>query len=182
MNGGKISPFRIAVAPEVLSDLRQRLENTRWSYQAEGTNWEAGTDLNYLKELVAYWHDTYDWRKHEAALNQFAHFKADVGGVNVHFIKAKGRGPAPMPLLLLHGWPDSFYRFYKVIPMLSDPAGQGGDPSDAFDLVVPSLPGFGFTGPVLRRSTEQPLRQDAQLLWRLMTEVLGYERFAGGGR
>jgi pimeloyl-ACP methyl ester carboxylesterase len=180
-NGASIQPFRIDVAPEVLSDLRQRLKNTRWSYQLEGTNWEAGTDLNYLKEFVAYWHDTYDWRKHEATLNQFAHFKADIGWLNVHFVEAKGQGPAPMPLLLLHGWPDSFYRFYKVIPILSDPARHGGDLSDAFDLVVPSLPGFGFSGPARRPSPEQPLRQDAQVLWRLMTEVLGYDHFAVAG-
>jgi epoxide hydrolase len=90
MKNDRISPFRIDVAPELLSDLRQRLKNTRWSYQVQGTSWEAGTDLNYLKELVAYWHDTYDWRKHEAALNQFAHFKTEVDDIGIHFIHEGG--------------------------------------------------------------------------------------------
>src|ERR1019366_10032684 len=88
----KVSEFRIDVAPEVLSDLRQRLKNTRWSSQVEGTKWDAGTDLEYLKELVAYWQDTYDWRKHETAINQFAHFKTEAGGIGIHFIHERAKG------------------------------------------------------------------------------------------
>ena len=102
------------VAPEVLSDQRPRLQNTRWSYQLEGTNWDAGTDLQYLKQLVEYWQDTYDWRRQEAALNQFAHFKTDVDGIGIHFIHERGKGPKPFPIILTHGYPDSFYRFIKV--------------------------------------------------------------------
>src|SRR3979409_1398971 len=110
MTNGKISPFSINVTDEVLSDLRQRLEHTRWSYQIDGTAWDAGADYRYLKELVAYWKDTYDWRKHEAATNRFAHYKTVVGDIGIHFIHERGKGPDPLPLILTHGYPDSFYR------------------------------------------------------------------------
>jgi hypothetical protein len=97
MKNDGVSPFRIDVAPEMLRDLRRRLENTRWSYQVEGTSWKAGTDLNYLKDLVAYWHDTYDWRKQEAALNQFAHFRTEVDDIGIHFIHERGKGTESLP-------------------------------------------------------------------------------------
>src|SRR5580704_9032814 len=145
MKSEEISKFKIDIAPEKLSDLRQRLKNTRWSYQIAGTNWDAGTDLEYLRELVNYWQDAYDWRKQEAALNQFAHFKTEVDGVGIHFIHERGKGPNPFPILLTHGYPDSFYRFAKIIPMLTDPASFGGKAEDAFDVVVPDLPGYGFS-------------------------------------
>jgi hypothetical protein len=93
--------------------LRQRLKNTRWSYQVKDNSWDAGTDLDYLKELVAYWLDTYDWRKHEADLNRFAHFRTEVDDIGIHFIHERGKGPKPFPLILTHGWPDSFCRFTK---------------------------------------------------------------------
>ncbi len=108
MKDDKISAFKIDVADEVISDLRRRLEQTRWSYQAPGTRWDAGTDYRYLKELVGYWHDAYDWRKHEAALNRFAHYKTVVGDIGIHFIHECGKGPNPFPLILTHGYPDSF--------------------------------------------------------------------------
>ena len=145
MKNDEIRAFTIEVAPEVLSDLRQRLKNTRWSYQVEGTNWDAGTDLNYLKELVDYWQDTYDWRKQETALNQFAHFKTELDDIGIHFIHERGKGPKPFPIILTHGYPDSFYRFAKIIPMLTDPESFGGRAEDAFDVVVPDLPGYGFS-------------------------------------
>src|SRR4051794_27755533 len=116
MTSGRISPFKIDVAAEVLSDLRQRLKNTRWSYQVEDTGWEAGTDTAYLQELVAYWQEAYDWRRQEAALNRFAHFKTEVDDIGIHFIHERGKGPHPFPLILTHGYPDSFYRFAKIIP------------------------------------------------------------------
>lgn len=174
-------PFRINVDQTVLDDLQSRLQQTRWSGRPRGHEWDFGTNPAYLKELVAYWLSPFDWRKEEASLNRFSHFKADVDGNAIHFIHQKGEGLRPLPLLLLHGWPDSFYRYYKVIPKLARPGDHGGDPADAFDVVVPSLPGFGFTGPLRRTSPEQPNRQSAQLLWRLMTEVLGYRRFAVAG-
>jgi pimeloyl-ACP methyl ester carboxylesterase len=178
MKNDRISPFTIEVAPEVLGDLRQRLKNTRWSYQVQGTNWEAGTDLNYLKELVAYWHDTYDWRKHEAALNQFAHFKTEVDDIGIHFIHERGKGPNPFPLILTHGYPDSFCRFAKIIPMLTDPASFGGRAQDAFDVVVPDLPGYGFSDRPSKIGTVFRVND----IWaRLMIDLLGYKQFGAHG-
>jgi microsomal epoxide hydrolase len=178
MRNDKISPFRIDVAEDVLGDLRQRLENTRWSYQVQGTTWDAGTDYRYLKELVAYWQDTYDWRRHEAALNRFAHYKTVVGDIGIHFIHERGKGPNPFPLILTHGYPDSFYRFVKIIPMLTDPASFGGQAEDAFDVVVPDLPGYGFSD----RPPEVGTVFRVNDLWaQLMTDILGYEHFGAHG-
>src|SRR5271165_3994282 len=145
MKSDKIRQFTIDVASEVLSDLRQRLKKTRSSYQIAGTNWDAGTDGDYLKELIDYWRDTYDWRKHETALNKFTHFKTEVDDIDIHFIHERGKGANPFPLILTHGYPDSFYRFAKIIPMLTDPKSFGGRTDDAFDVVVPDLPGYGFS-------------------------------------
>jgi pimeloyl-ACP methyl ester carboxylesterase len=169
-----IAKFRIDVDAAVLTDLRQRLNNTRWSYQMQGADWDAGTDLGYLQELAGYWRDSYDWRKHETALNQFAHFKTD----GIHFIHERGKGPNPFPLILTHGYPDSFYRFAKIIPMLTDPASFGGRSEDAFDVVVPDLPGYGFS--------DKPAEAGAIFrvndLWaHLMTEKLGYKKFGAHG-
>jgi pimeloyl-ACP methyl ester carboxylesterase len=174
----EISKFKINVAPEMLSDLRQRLKNTRWSYQIEGTGWDAGTDLEYLRELVNYWQDAYDWRKHEAALNQFAHFKTELGDFGIHFIHERGKGPNPFPIILTHGYPDSFYRFAKIIPMLADPESFGGKAEDSFDVVVPDLPGYGFSdNPKKVGSVFQVNDAWAQL----MTEKLGYKKFGAHG-
>jgi pimeloyl-ACP methyl ester carboxylesterase len=178
MKKDEISAFRIEVAPEVLSDLRQRLKNTRWSYQREGTNWDAGTDLDYLKELVDYWQNTYDWRKQETALNQFAHFKTEVDGIGIHFIHARGKGPNPFPIILTHGYPDSSYRFAKIIPMLTDPQSFGGRAEDAFDVVVPDLPGYGFSDQPTKNGTIFHVND----FWaRLMTDKLGYKQFGAHG-
>ena len=178
MKNDKISAFEINVAPEVLTDLRQRLKNTRWAYQVEGTNWDAGTDLDYLKELVDYWQDTYDWRKHETALNQFAHFKTEVDHIGIHFIHERGKGPNPFPIILTHGYPDSFYRFAKIIPMLTDPESFGGRAEDAFDVVVPDLPGYGFSDKPAKSGTIFRVND----LWaRLMTDKLGYQQFGAHG-
>jgi pimeloyl-ACP methyl ester carboxylesterase len=178
MKTDEIRAFRIEVAPEVLDDLRLRLNKTRWSYQPEGTNWDAGTDPSYLRELVDYWQDTYDWRQHEAELNQFAHFKTDVDGVGIHFIHQRGKGPNPFPLILTHGYPDSFYRFAKIIPMLTDPASFGGRAEDAFDVVVPDLPGYGFSD----KPTKNGMIFRVNDMWaRLMTDKLGYQQFGAHG-
>jgi pimeloyl-ACP methyl ester carboxylesterase len=178
MKNDRISPFRIDVAPEMLSDLRHRLKNTRWSYQVKDTGWKAGTDLNYLEELVAYWHDTYDWHKQETALNQFAHFRTEVDDIGIHFIHEHGKGPHPFPLILTHGYPDSFYRFAKIIPMLTDPASFGGRAEDAFDVVVPDLPGYGFSDRPPKTGTVFRVND----LWaHLMTDKLGYPRFGAHG-
>lgn len=171
-------PFRVAVDKRVLDDLELRLHRARWPSQ-KATDWSSGTDTDYLRELVDYWGSKYDWRDHEARLNALEPQTVQLDGANVFFVHAPGRGPSPMPLLLLHGWPDSFYRFHKVISTLSNPASSGRELTDSFDVVVPSLPGFAFTDAI--RAAERPMRHGAELLWRLMTQVLGYERFMVAG-
>jgi pimeloyl-ACP methyl ester carboxylesterase len=174
-----IQPFQVNIPQATLDDLRERLARTRWPDEVEGAGWDYGTNLQYMKEFVDYWQHKFDWRKQEAKLNQFAQFRAEVDGVGIHFIHERGKGPNPTPILLIHGWPDSFYRMYKIIPLLTDPARYGGGPADSFDVIVPSLPGFGFSdrpNAVGMRSTRA-----AELLAQLMTDVLGYKRFAAAG-
>lgn len=178
MNKDEIRPFKIEITPGTLSELRQRLKSTRWTSQIEGTGWDAGTDLDYLKQLVGYWVEGFDWRKQEAALNEFAHFKTDLDGMDIHFIHERGKGPDPFPIILTHGYPDSFYRFAKIIPMLIDPESHGGRAEDAFDVVVPDLPGYGFSGKPPKHGT---IFQVNDLWARLMTENLGYPRFGAHG-
>ena len=137
--------FGIKVEDDVLVDLRARLARARWPDEVPGGGWGHGTDLGYMKALVQHWRERYDWRAHEARLNRFRHFTVALDGVDLHFIHEPGRGPAPMPLLLSHGWPGSIAEFETIIPMLTDPAAFGGDPADAFTVVVPSLPGYGFS-------------------------------------
>jgi pimeloyl-ACP methyl ester carboxylesterase len=174
-----VEPFTIKVSDGELDDLKERLARTRWPDQLPGTTWEYGTDITYLKELVAYWRDGYDWRKHERTLNRFPQFKTQVDGVDLHFVHEKGKGPNPLPLLISHGWPGSFYEMYKAIGPLTDPAAHGGDPADAFDVVVPSLPGYGFSGPTRERGVN--VVRIAALLHGLMTKELGYDRFGAQG-
>src|SRR3984957_7852944 len=178
MSSDGISQFKINVSPEILSDLRQRLKNTRWSYQIEDTNWEAGTDLEYLRELVKYWLDAYDWRRGEAEVNGLAHFKTEVDEVGIHFIHERGKGPNPFPIILTHGYPDSFYRFAKIIPMLTDPESFGGQAVDAFDVVAPDLPGYGFSDKPAKLGT---IFRANDLWARLMTDKLGYQQFGAHG-
>jgi pimeloyl-ACP methyl ester carboxylesterase len=177
----RAEPFQIRVEQHVLDDLQARLGRTRWATVAGADGWDFGTSPSYLRSLVERWRSGYDWRAQEARLNRLPQFQARVDGAPVHFVHAAGRGPSPTPLLLLHGWPDSFYRYHKVIPALSDPAGVGGDPGDSFHVVVPSLPGFPFTPPLPGAGGDQPTRRSAEAVFRLMTEVLGYRRFAVAG-
>ena len=172
--------FELAVPQVKLDDLRQRLKHTRWPDEVPGAiSWELGTDPSYLKNLVSYWQDGYDWRRHEAFLNTLNHFKATIDGVGVHFIHEPGEGPTPLPLLLTHGWPGSFYEFHKLIPLLTRPSAFGGDPADAFTVVVPSMPGHGFSfAPGQARFS---LQEIADVLACLMTQVLGYRRYAAHG-
>ena len=172
-------PFRLHVAEADIADLRERLARTRWPDQAPGPAWATGTDITWLRGLVDYWRDGFDWRAQEARLNAFAQFKAPVAGIELHWLQAEGRGPAPMPLLLSHGWPGSVFEFLEIIPLLTDPAAHGGDAADAFTVVAPSLPGYGlsFAPGQARFSPEQMADAFAEL----MSGVLGFSRFATQG-
>ena len=174
-----VQPFKVEVPDEVLEDLRERLDRTRWPDGIPDSGWDYGTSLGYIKELVYYWRTGFDWRAQEEAINRFAHFRASVDGLGIHFIHERGKGPNPLPLILTHGWPSTFYEMYKIIPLLTDPAGHGGDPADAFDVVVPSGPGYGFSDRPTQRGMNVPAMADA---WaRLMTEELGYHRYGAHG-
>ena len=172
-------PFEIKIPQETLDDLRRRLTQIRGTDEIPGAGWEYGTDRTYLQELTAYWRDRFDWRAQETALNRFAHFRAEVDGFGLHFIHERGRGANPLPLLLTHGFPDSIFRFYKLLPLLTDPASYGGDPADSFDVIVPSIPGYGFSDRPTRKGMTQ--ERIADLFTRLMTQELGYERFGAHG-
>ncbi|WP_433417833.1 epoxide hydrolase family protein [Microtetraspora malaysiensis] len=175
-------PFQISVSDDVLNDLRARLARTLFTAASDTTYWAAGTDPGYLRELVTYWADGFDWRAAETALNAYPHHIAEIAGQQVHFVHLRGRGaegaPAPLPLILTHGWPSSFVEMLRVAELLADPAGHGGDPADAFDVVIPSLPGFLYSelpqGPFTRRGV-------AETWHTLMTETLGYPRFGAFG-
>jgi microsomal epoxide hydrolase len=174
-----LRPFKICVPEPVLEDLRQRLSNVRLPDEPPVAPWSTGTSVAYLKELLAYWRDGFDWRAQEAKLNAFRQFTVPLGGIEVHFIHEAGKGPNPMPLLLCHGWPGSVMEFYKLLPMLTDPARFGGDPADAFSVIAPSLPGYVFSfKPGQRRFGIEAI---AEVLAELMTEVIGYQRFGAQG-
>jgi pimeloyl-ACP methyl ester carboxylesterase len=174
------APFRIAIDDAVLEDLRRRLADARWPDEAPGhPPWQLGADLNRIRALAEYWRDGYDWRAEEAALNALPQFVVELDQIRLHFIHCPGRGPAPLPLLLPHGWPSSTAEMRHFIPMLTDPARFGGDPEDAFSVVAPSLPGHGFSYRAGQRRLSIP--QIADLLATLMTDVLGYRRFGVQG-
>jgi pimeloyl-ACP methyl ester carboxylesterase len=171
-----IKPFKIDIPQETLDDLAVRLNQTRWTDEPEKDSWKYGTNPSYLRGLVTYWQNEYDWRSHETELNKFPHFTTGIDDVNIHFIHVKGKGKNPKPLILTHGWPDSFYRFYKVIGMLTDPESFGGDADRSFDVVVPSIPGFGFSDLVALNSGKV-----ADLWATLMQDRLGYDSFYASG-
>jgi pimeloyl-ACP methyl ester carboxylesterase len=175
----KVEPFKIAVPDEVLTDLKSRLDRTRFPDEIPDTAWDYGANLAYVRELVEYWRTRYDWRKHEAHLNSVRHFRADLDGFGVHFIHEQGRGPNPKQLLLIHGWPGSIYEFMDIISMLTDPAAHGGDARDSFTVIAPSLPGYGFSDHASARAMN--IQSIADLFYKLMTDVLGFTRFAVQG-
>ena len=172
-------PFTIAVADAVLLDLKRRLDATRWPDEVTDSNWAFGTDLQYLRTLAEYWRSGYDWRAQEAMLNRLQHFTVPIDGINLHFVHEPGEGGAPLPLLLTHGWPGSVVEFQELIPLLTHPSAHGGDARDAFTVVAPSIPGYGFSfAPNQRRFG---LREIADTFQRLMSDVLGYRRYAAHG-
>src|SRR6058998_3742035 len=173
-----VEPFRIAVPDAVLADLRERLARTRFPDEIPASGWTYGTDLAYLRELVAYWRERFDWRAAEARLNALPQFRARVGGLRIHFIHVRGAGPAPFPLVITHGWPGSVAEFVKLIGPLTDPGRHGGDPADAFDVVAPSMPGYGFSD----HPTEPGMDPERiAALWAELMAGLGYQRFGAQG-
>jgi pimeloyl-ACP methyl ester carboxylesterase len=172
-----VAPFSIQIEAEVLSDLRDRIRRTRWPDPAPGTPWEQGTDLQYLKQLLAYWADGFDWRAQERRLNAVNQFRADLDGVHIHFVHERARRGHGIPLILTHGWPSTFAELLPLVPFLTDPDAHGID-GPAFDLIIPSLPGYGFS--------ERPARvgvnyQHVAGLWHRLMRGLGYQRYGAQG-
>lgn len=172
-------PFSINVSEPVLEDLFRRVKATRWPQDPEGAAWDYGFDGRYLRELADTWVNDYDWRAVEREINQFKHYRVKIDGLPIHFIREPGRGPKPIPLILTHGWPSTFWDMQKVIRPLANPASFGGDPADAFEVIVPSLPGCGYSTPLTGIGITASLVADT---WhKLMTEVLGFQRYSASG-
>ncbi len=175
-----LEPTPIHVTDEVLADLRRRLTATKWPLDVGNEDGYYGVRRAYLQELVAYWADGYDWRAAERAINGYQNYRVDVGGVPVHFLRKPGVGPNPVPLILSHGWPWTFWHWSKVIDQLADPAAFGDPDAPSFDVIVPSLPGFGFSTPLLDRP-DMNFWKIADVWHELMTGVLGHDKYAAGG-
>lgn len=173
-----IDPFRIDIPQADLDDLRDRLGRTRWPDELPGTGWSYGVPTSYARELAEYWRTTYDWRAHEAALNAYPQFTTEIDRQTVHFMHVRSPEPDALPLVLTHGWPGSIAEFMQIIGPLTDPRAHGGDPADAFHVVAPSLPGFGFSGPT--RETGWNLRRVARA-WAELMHRLGYDRYGAQG-
>jgi len=174
----EIRPFRIDVPQEDLDDLHDRLGRTRWPDELPDVGWSRGVPLEYLKDVAEHWRTSYDWREWEARLNEFPQFTTTIDGQNVHFLHLRSPEPDAFPLVLSHGWPGSVVEFLDVIGPLTNPEAYGGDPADAFHLVIPSLPGFGFSGPTREPGWDsfRIAGAFAELMGRL-----GYERYGAQG-
>jgi len=173
-----LEPFSIPFSKNAVDDLRDRLGRTRWPDEVPGTAWEYGFDLAFLKDICDYWRDQFDWKAQVEKLSTFHHFRYTSNTTGIHFIHERGKGPAPIPLIMTHGWPGSFLEMMRIIPLLTDPAAHGGDSSDSFDVVVPSMPGYGFSDrPVTRGMNTFRIAE----LWVGLMNELGYSRFAAQG-
>jgi microsomal epoxide hydrolase len=177
-NDAQVHPFRIEIPQADLDDLRARLARTRWPDQLADVGWDYGIPLDYLRELAEYWRTGYDWRVHERTLNSFPQFTTTIEGQRVHFLHVRSPEPDAVPLIMTHGWPGSVVEFTKVIGPLTDPRAHGGDPADAFHLVLPSIPGYGFSGP-----TSEPGWNVARVAraWDELMTRLGYQRYGAQG-
>ncbi len=173
-----IRPFTIRIPDEAIQDLRRRLQATRWPVSFDDAGWEDGASLSFIKRLVDHWLHRFDWREQEERLNRLPHYMTTVDGLDIHFVHQRGTGPSPLPLVVTHGWPGSFTEMEHLIPLLADPGAHGGDPADAFHVVVPSLPGYGLS-PTPSRSDVSS--REIAILWRGLMAGLGYERFAAQG-
>ena len=174
----QVTPFKIAVSDAQLEDLARRLRDARWPNATLGADWDDGTEPGFLRRLTDYWRTQFDWRAQEARLNELPQFIAEVGGTDIHFVHRRGAGPDAFPLILTHGWPGSFAEMEQIIPLLTDPGAHGADPADAFDLVVPSLPGYGFSA---RPSRPGVGPHHVAGLWAELMAGLGYHRFGAQG-
>lgn len=174
----EIRPFRIDIPQADLDDLADRLARTRWTDELPGVGWTYGAPTSYLRGLAEYWRTSYDWRAHEAALNAFPQFTTTIDGQDVHFLHVPSPEPDALPLILTHGWPGSFVEMQKIIGPLTDPRAHGGDPADAFHVVVPSIPGFGFSGPT--QETGWDMARVARA-WAVLMDRLGYDRYGAQG-
>ena len=177
-NGSSITPFEIVVPDAAISDLKTRLQNTRLPDQISETTWEYGTDKTYLTELIDYWENEFDWKEQERTLNEFDHFKTEIDEIEMHFIHQRSEHPNAIPLMIVHGWPGSISEFSKIIDPLVDPVAYGGSASDAFHVITPSLPGFGFSSAPTQPGYSP--EKIAHILAALM-EKIGYQRYAIAG-
>lgn len=173
-----VAPFSFHVSDELLKHIRERVASYPWHEMPDDGGWDYGTNIDYLKELCAYWVDGFDWRAQEARINSFANYKAQVDGIDMHFIVEEGSGPNPMPLMISHGWPGSVAEFYKLIKPLAHPERFGGNVEDAFTVIAPSLPGFGFSG---RPPRPYGPRKMAGVINSLMTDTLGIKQYLAQG-
>lgn len=173
-----IKPFRIAISDDILADLKSRLARTRWPEAELVDDWSQGAPLKWIKEVCAYWADGYDWRAREARLNRFDQFITEIDGLDIHFLHVRSKEPSALPLIITHGWPGSIVEFQKVIAPLTDPAAHGGNPADAFHVICPSLPGFGFSAKPT--STGWGVDRIAAT-WAKLMDRLGYVRYGAQG-
>ncbi|WP_285426612.1 epoxide hydrolase family protein [Pseudomonas sp. efr-133-TYG-103a] len=173
-----IRPFTLAVPSEQLEDLQRRLRSVRLPEGLDPHSWDDGTATAFVQRLLNHWRERFDWRSVERRINQLPQFIADIDGQPIHFVHQRGNGPKPMPLIITHGWPGSFLELERLMPLLTDPASHGGDAADAFDVVVPSLPGYGCSPAPARPGVSS--RQIAGL-WASLMRTLGYTRFGAQG-
>src|ERR1700751_642140 len=173
-----IEPFSIPFSQPAVDDLRGRLGRTRWPDEIPGANWEYGVDLSFLQQICEYWRARFDWKTQVERFSRFHHYRYSSESIGIHFIHERGKGPAPLPLILTHGWPGSFLEMLRILPLLTEPAAHGADPAASFDVIVPSLPGFGYS--------DRPNRPGMNVfriadLWAALMAELGYTRFAAQG-
>ena len=174
-----VRPFKVRIPEDTLNDPREHLSRTGLPDEIPNSGWDYGSNLDYIRELADYRQSEFDCQKQETAINAFSHFRAGVNGIGIHFIHERGKGPDTLPLIITHGWPSSFSEMHKIIPLLADPAAHGGDPADSFDVVVPSLPGYGFSD--RPTSGGMTIFKVAELWAELMIKGMGNQRFGAQG-
>ena len=173
-----IKSFKVEISNEILQNINSKVKNYQWHEMPDDGGWDYGTNLDYMKEFAEYWSSKFDWKKTEEKINKFRNFKTNIDGIDIHFIHEKGSGSNPKPLLLNHGWPGSIVEFLDIIDQLAHPENYGGNIQDSFDVIVPSLPGYGFSG---RPSRPIGPRKMASIFNSLMTNSLGYEKYISQG-